>query len=213
RRMRKMHAHVPASVRPLVRRDRGLALAEDLGQDVDHAPRRMFIADRNMGAVRGRGEGGGVHRVRTGEIPDNLDWVDGRQINLHRRGDLPMPFTETCRMEERVRMLADYATGNWSVSELCQRYGVCRDTFYEWRRRRDSGAADWFTDRSHAPLHCPHETDAALKDAIIALRRRFPHLGPRKLLSKLKRQAPEIGWPAASTAGEILRQAGLITAV
>jgi len=116
-------------------------------------------------------------------------------------------------MEERVRMLADYATGNWSVSELCQRYGVCRDTFYEWRRRRDSGAADWFTDRSHAPLHCPHETDAALKDAIIALRRRFPHLGPRKLLSKLKRQAPEIGWPAASTAGEILRQAGLITAV
>jgi len=54
-----------------------------------------------------------------------------------------MPFTETCRMEERVRMLAEYDTGNWSVSELCRRYGVCRDTFYEWRRRREGGAADW----------------------------------------------------------------------
>lgn len=116
-------------------------------------------------------------------------------------------------MEERVRMMADYDTGNWSVSELCQRYGVCRDTFYEWRGRRESGAADWFTDRSHAPLHCPHQTDAALKDAIIAMRRRFAHLGPRKLLAKLKRQAPEICWPAASTIGDILKRAELIPPV
>jgi putative transposase len=124
-----------------------------------------------------------------------------------------MPFTETCRMEERVRMLAEYDTGNWSVSELCRRYGVCRDTFYEWRRRREGGAADWFKDLSHAPQHCPHETDAALRDAIVGLRRRFPYLGPRKLLAKLKREAPKTGWPAASTIGEILKQAGLITAV
>jgi transposase InsO family protein len=113
-------------------------------------------------------------------------------------------------MEERVRMLADYDSGNWSVSELCRRYGVCRDTFYEWRSRRQSGAADWFMDRSHAPQHCPHETEEAAKVEIIALRRRFPYLGPRKLLAKLSRQAPEISWPAASTIGEILKQAGLI---
>jgi transposase InsO family protein len=124
-----------------------------------------------------------------------------------------MPFTETCRMELRVRMLADHDSGNWSVSELCRRYGVSRDTFYEWRRRRDSGAADWFLDRSHAPLHCPHRTEAGLKEEIIALRRRFPYLGPRKLLAKLLRQAPEISWPAASTIGDILKQAGLITPV
>ena len=124
-----------------------------------------------------------------------------------------MPFTETCRMEERVRMLAEYDTGNWSVSELCRRYGVCRDTFYEWRSRRDSGAADWFLDRSHAPLHCPHRTNEALKEEIIAMRRRFPYLGPRKLLAKLMRHAPEIAWPAASTIGDILKQVGLIAPV
>lgn len=124
-----------------------------------------------------------------------------------------MPFTETCRMEERVRMLADYDTGNWSVSELCRRYGVCRDTFYAWRRRRESGASDWFMDRSHAPAHCPHRTEAALREAIISLRRRFPYLGPRKLLPKLAREAPDIAWPAASTIGDILKQAGLITPV
>jgi transposase InsO family protein len=124
-----------------------------------------------------------------------------------------MPFLETCRMEERIRMLTDYDAGNWSVSELCRRYGVCRDTFYDWRRRRASGAEDWFVDRSHAPRHCPHETDPAVAELIVAARRRFPHLGPRKLLAILGRQAPEVGWPAASTIGDILKRARLVTPV
>ena len=124
-----------------------------------------------------------------------------------------MPFKETCRVEERVRMLSDYETGNWSVSDLCRRYGVCRDTFYEWRKRRESGGPNWFVDRSHAPLHCPHETAGTLADAIVSLRKRFPHLGPRKLLAILERQAPETCWPAASTMGGILKQAGLITPI
>lgn len=124
-----------------------------------------------------------------------------------------MPFTETCRMQERVRMLAEYDTGNWSVSELCRRYGVCRDTFYAWRSRRAGGAADWFVDRSHAPLRCPQRTAEGLKQEIVALRRRFPYLGARKLLAKLQRQAPEIVWPAASTMGDILKRAGLIAPV
>ena len=124
-----------------------------------------------------------------------------------------MPFKETCRVEERGRMLSDYETGNWSVSDLCRRYGVCRDTFYEWRKRRESGGPNWFVDRSHAPLHCPHETAGALADVIVSLRKRFPHLGPRKLLAILERQAPETCWPAASTIGGILKQAGLITPI
>jgi transposase InsO family protein len=124
-----------------------------------------------------------------------------------------MPFTETCPMEERVQMLADYATGNWTVSELCRRYGVCRDTFYDWNERRDSGGKNWFMDRSHAPLHCSHATAAELKDSIVSLRRRFPYLGPRKLLAMLEDRAPERSWPAASTIGDILKKAGLITPI
>jgi transposase InsO family protein len=124
-----------------------------------------------------------------------------------------MPFKETCRMEERIRMLLDYDTGNWSVSELCRRYSVCRDTFYAWRKRRESGETDWFVDRSHVPLHCPHATEQSVADEVIALRRRFRHLGARKLLAMLRRRAPETCWPAASTIGDILKQAGLIAPV
>jgi transposase InsO family protein len=121
-----------------------------------------------------------------------------------------MPFKETCRMEERIRMLTDWDSGNWSVVELCRRYGVCRDTFYEWRARRSSGDLEWFKDRSHAPLHCPHRTEAAIAAAIVSLRLRFPQLGPRKLLAMLERDAPQARWPAPSTIGDIIKGADLV---
>lgn len=124
-----------------------------------------------------------------------------------------MPFRETGRMEERVRMLLDYESGNWSVSEICRRYGVSRDTFYEWRNRQESGDPSWFVDRSHAPLQCWQTTDGAIAERVVAVRRRFPYLGPRKILAVLEREAPETAWPAASTIGDILKRAGLVTPV
>ena len=124
-----------------------------------------------------------------------------------------MPFRETCRMEERILMLSDYETGNWSVSELCRRYGVCRDTFYEWRERRASGEESWFVPRSHAALHCPHRTAAKAVDEIVKMRKQFPYLGPRKLLVKLEDKLPGTSWPAASTIGDILKRTDLIKEV
>jgi transposase InsO family protein len=124
-----------------------------------------------------------------------------------------MPFRETGRMEERIRMLLEHESGNWSVSEICRRYGVCRDTFYEWRKRKVSGEPEWFKDRSHAPLQCAQTTDDAIAEQVMAARRRFPYMGPRKILAVLERQAPEIDWPAASTIGDILKRAGLVTPV
>jgi transposase InsO family protein len=116
-------------------------------------------------------------------------------------------------MEERVRMLLEYESGNWSVAEICRRHGVSRDTFYEWRKRKETGAAMWFEDRSHAPLRCWQTTDGAVAEEVIAVRRRFPYLGPRKVLAVLERETPEIAWPAASTIGSILKNAGLVTSV
>jgi transposase InsO family protein len=113
-------------------------------------------------------------------------------------------------MEERVRMLAEYDSGIWSVSELCRRHGVCRDTFYEWRKRRSSGELDWFTDRSHATLHCPHRTAPQSEADIMKMRKQFPHLGPHKLLARLRSRWPSRDWPAASTIGDILKRRGAI---
>ena len=121
-----------------------------------------------------------------------------------------MAFQETCRMEERIRMLMDFDAGLWSVSDLCRRYGVSRETFYVWKSRRDAGGEAWFMDHSHAPQTCAHRTEARVVEEILALRRRFPHLGPRKLLAVRERRGDARGWPAASTIGDILSREGLV---
>jgi transposase InsO family protein len=121
-----------------------------------------------------------------------------------------MPFKETCAVEERIALFRDYETGVFEVSELCHRYGISRETFYHWKRRRESGGERWFEDLSHATRMCPHATDERLAKRIVAARERFPHFGPKKIKAWLARKSPDIDWPAASTIGDILKREGLV---
>jgi len=115
-------------------------------------------------------------------------------------------------MEERIGLFREYDSGAFSVSELCARYGIARQTFYAWKRRRDSGGERWFEARSHATANCPHRTADEIAAALIAVRRQFPSFGPKKILARLRRERPDLAWPAASTAGDILKRAGLVAA-
>jgi transposase InsO family protein len=121
-----------------------------------------------------------------------------------------MPFKEICRLEQRVRLMADYDTGAFTVTELCRRNEISRDVFYELKARRESGEEAWFVDRSHATHSCPHRTPEALVAEILAVRRRFPHFGPKKVRAWLMHQRPQAPWPAASTMGDILKREGLV---
>jgi transposase InsO family protein len=123
-----------------------------------------------------------------------------------------MPFRESSPMEERIALFREYATGAFSVTELCAGYGISRETFYVWKRRRESGEPHWFEERSHAAASCPHATNGELVNRIIATRRRFPHFGPKKVKAWLERERPEFDWPAASTIGDILKREGLVEA-
>lgn len=123
-----------------------------------------------------------------------------------------MPFREYGVMEERVAMFREYDSGAFGVSELARRYGISRETFYQWKRRREGGDADWFRDRASIPGTCPHRTEARLAEAVTAMKRRFPSFGPKKVRAKLLEAQPRVAWPSASTMGDILKQAGLTAA-
>lgn len=121
-----------------------------------------------------------------------------------------MPFKETCPMEERIALMRAYETGFFSVSDLCRRYEISRETFYFWKERFASGGERWFEERSHAAATCPHATPDWLAERVIAARRRFPYFGPKKIKAWLEREAGHVAWPAASTIGDILKRAGLV---
>jgi len=121
-----------------------------------------------------------------------------------------MPFRETDPVEERVALFQEYETGVYTVAELCRRYGISRETFYFWKRRRDSGEARWFEERSHATHSCPHRMAEWMAEPILAMRRRFPKFGPKKIKGRLVLEQPKVDWPAASTIGDRLKREGLI---
>jgi transposase len=56
---------------------------------------------------------------------------------------------ETNQTDERARFVRDFESGHWSMTELCERYGVSRPTGYKWMARRTGGGD--FADRRHAP--------------------------------------------------------------
>lgn len=115
-------------------------------------------------------------------------------------------------MEERIALMRAYESGAFTVAELAENYGISRNTFYAWKRRRDAGDERWFEEKSRAPGSCPHATTPEMIEAITALRRRLPRFGPKKLRARLEMNHSDIVWPAVSTIGDILKREGLIEA-
>ena len=66
-------------------------------------------------------------------------------------------------------------------------------------------------DRSHAAHHQPRRIAEELERRVVEARRRHLSWGPKKLRAWLERREPETLWPAASTIGEALQRAGLVS--
>ena len=121
-----------------------------------------------------------------------------------------MPWLETAPMEQRERFIRDHRLDLYTMSELCQRYGISRKTGYKWLARFDEEGRLGLGDRSRAPRHCPHRIPTEIANLICAARRQHPSWGPAKLLAWLGPRHPGLDWPAVSTAGDLLARHGLV---
>ena len=121
-----------------------------------------------------------------------------------------MPWEENCVMDQRIRFVGLALAGEISMTELCELFSISRKTGYKWRERYAACGAEGLVELSHAPKRPAHVTAPALVEEIVARRRMRPSWGPRKIVARLGELYPHIEWPAASTAGEILKRAGLV---
>lgn len=122
-----------------------------------------------------------------------------------------MPWREESPMDQKLRFIGDYLNNYFSVTELCERYGISRKTGYKWiRRYQESGMPDSILDRSKRPLHFPTKTSDEIVEALLAVRDKHPSWGPKKLLWRVERDHPD--WarlPAPSTVSRIFKLNGL----
>ncbi len=110
---------------------------------------------------------------------------------------------ETNDANERLRFVRDFGSGHWSMTELCERYGVTRPTGYKWIARHRAGGDDGLVERSRAPHTCPHRTSGEVEALVVAARRQYGW-GAKKLLTVLRTRHPALAWPARSTVNEVL---------
>jgi putative transposase len=116
---------------------------------------------------------------------------------------------DTNVLEQRSLFVRDFASGHWSMSELCERYGVTRPTGYKWITRHRASGDEGLMNRSRAPHQCPHRTSGDLEALILAARLEYGW-GAKKLLQVLRKRHPTRAWPARSTLNAILERHGLL---
>jgi len=120
-----------------------------------------------------------------------------------------MPWNVSGVVEKREEFLDDYWSGDWTMSQLCRIYGICRPTGYEVLRRYAGGGVEALGERSRAPLVHPNQTPAEIEGLVLELRRGHPLWGPRTLKRVLQDRHGELRIPAASTIGAMLDREGL----
>lgn len=123
-----------------------------------------------------------------------------------------MPWHETSPMEQRLEFVREYETELFTMTELAAQYGISRKTGYKWLERYAAEGADGLRDQSRRPHTCPHATDPEVVATLMALRRRYPYWGPKKLIAVAARRAPTADYPARSTVAALLKRRGLSVA-
>ena len=123
-----------------------------------------------------------------------------------------MPWKETCAMDQRVQFIADWLSGDYTKRELCEAYRVSRPTGDKWIGRYLEAGVEGLQERSRAPHGHSNAVAEEVRAMIIETKLAHQRWGPKKVMDWLHRERAELRWPADSTAGELLKRAGLVRA-
>jgi len=121
-----------------------------------------------------------------------------------------MPWRERSVFDERNSFITEFHCRKWPMALLCRAFGISRKTGYKILARYRSEHLAGLYNRSSAPHHRPNKTDPAIVELLLAEKKKHENWGPRKLLVVLQGRHPELRFPAASTAGEILKKNGMV---
>ena len=121
-----------------------------------------------------------------------------------------MPWSQTDPVKERMKFVVLAHEGIYSMTELCERFGISRQEGYRRLHRYEREGPPGLESRSHAPKSCPHRIAEEIRTVLLEARKAHPLWGPRKILAYLGMRRPELTLPAASTVGDLYKREGLV---
>ncbi len=91
-----------------------------------------------------------------------------------------MPWKETCTMDQKIQMIGDYLSEEYSISQLSKMYEVSRKTIYKWIGRYQTEGPPGLEERSRTPGSHPNATPLEIAREIVATKLRHQRWGPKQ---------------------------------
>ena len=112
-------------------------------------------------------------------------------------------------MSERLEFVLLANQENANVRQLCRRFGISSKTAYKWLHRFKENGVAGLVERSRRPHHSPAQTRLEMEKKVLAIHRKYPDWGGRKLQQRL-RDLGQQALPSPNTFTAILRRHHLL---
>lgn len=121
-----------------------------------------------------------------------------------------MPWKETTTMEQKVEFICEWLSEKYSITELCNKFGISRPSGYRLIGRYEKHGIEGLLDQSRAPINHPNRTKEEVEKKILDLRDKHSRWGAKKLRILLFNDFQESEIPSVVTVHNILLKNGLV---
>ena len=121
-----------------------------------------------------------------------------------------MPWKDTTAMEHKIEFIHEWLSNQYTVTELCEAFGISRATAHKYIRRFCKEGHLGLGERSRAPRCHPNQTDPEVEQQIIQLRKQHPRWGADKIWKLLQYDFELDLIPTTMTINNIMKRNGLI---
>ena len=113
-------------------------------------------------------------------------------------------------MEQKLKFVSLAGSARFSITELCQEFGISRKTGHKWIKRYGQDGQKGLEERSRAPKSVANRTAEEVERLICGEKRLHPTWGPKKIHRILTTKHGLENPPAVSTVGEVLKRHGMV---
>ena len=123
-----------------------------------------------------------------------------------------MGWKEVKVEEQRLNFIDEYIVDNLSFTALCEAYNISRKTGYKWLERFYENGKEGLQDLSRAPHSNARELAEDITNAILVIKKTYPHWGAKKIHVELQKYHAHLRLPSINSVGNVLERFGLVAA-
>lgn len=121
-----------------------------------------------------------------------------------------MPWKVTTTMEQKVEFICEWRTQKYTITELCNAFGISRPTAYKMINRFENSGIEGLKEIGKSPINHPNKTKDKVEKNILKLKEKYPRWGAKKIRILLFNACHENDIPSVVTVHNILYRNGLV---